>query len=194
MKWAVKERVKLRELMIPGGKFGKPDRQPIPSVECVQDKGAQSILFLMAAVRMSKSFSGLGAVAIVMTLILAILLTGCVTGKLSADPPSEATGVGGYEVQVGNSLYPKSRGASVGFERDLEPGEQIVGSVEWNEDYPVYYRWSLYVYAPDNSEVLDWSGSDLKHGFSFTAATAGTYRIELLKRDSPPDWNRWGRG
>lgn len=120
-----------------------------------------------------------------------------------AVPPSVADGVGVYEIQVGNSLYPKSRGASIGFQRYISSGEEVTGSLQWDEGDAVYYKWSLYIYAPDGSIALEWSGRDLKHGFQFTPTISGTYKLELLKRDprsrgvqltiDPPDWSKWGK-
>jgi hypothetical protein len=110
-------------------------------------------------------------------------------------------GPGVYEFEVGRSLYPKSRGASVGFQRYLNVGDEVRGSLEWNESYSILYKWSLYVYAPDGSTILSWSGSDLKHDFHFAPAAAGIYKVEILKRDfrarqarltiDPPDWDLW---
>jgi hypothetical protein len=151
---------------------------------------------------------GILMVVIVLALILALLLTGCVVGELSSVSPStteeySASGVGVYEIRVGNSLYPKSRGASIGFQRYLGNDEEITGSFEWSGGDAVYYKWSLYVYAPDGSIVLECNGKDLKHRFQFTPTLPGTYKLEILKRDprsrglrltiDPPDWERWGR-
>lgn len=107
-----------------------------------------------------------------------------------------------YEFEVGNSVYPLSRGAFKGFQRYLNSAEQVKGSLEWKEGYAIHYKWSLTVYAPDESLVLNWDGTDLEHNFSFSAATAGIYKIEILKRDpqardarlviNPPNWDRWG--
>ena len=102
--------------------------------------------------------------------------------------PSLPAGV--YEFEVDYSLYPLTRGASVEFERHLNAGEKVIGSVEWladrawaKESYRIVWDWSLYIYAPDGSTAFSWSGTDLQHAFSFTPMTAGTYKIEILKRD-----------
>jgi len=134
---------------------------------------------------------------------MTMILSSCVieNSPRAALEPSPTSGV--YQFEVGNSLYPKSRGASIGFQRYLSAGEDVRGSLEWQERYSVRYKWSLYVYAPDGSMVRSWSGQELKNNFSFIPAAAGTYRLEILKRDfearralltiEPPDWNRWGK-
>lgn len=135
--------------------------------------------------------------------LAAILTLGGCTCKNAAQvmaPVSVAPGV--YKFGVGNSLYPKSRGASIGFQRHLNSGEEVTGSLEWEGNDPIRYKWSLYIYDPDGSIALEWNGADLKHEFHFTALTSGTYKIEILKRDfpsrdaqlviDPPSWNRWG--
>lgn len=117
--------------------------------------------------------------------------------------PSLPLGV--YEFEVDYSLYPLTRGALVEFQRHLNSGQSITGLVEWladrawsKENYQIVWDWSLYIYAPDGSTAFSWSGTDLKHTFSFTPTTSGTYKIEILKRDyiarcarltiDPPDW------
>ena len=114
---------------------------------------------------------------------------------------------GVYEFEVAYSLWPATRGASVEFDRHLNAGQKVNGSVEWladrgwaEENYRIIYDWSLYVYAPDGSTALSWSGTDLQYDFSFTPATSGTYKVEILKRDylarcarltiTPPDWSK----
>lgn len=107
-----------------------------------------------------------------------------------------------YDFEVGNSLYPLNRGAFKGFQRYLNSDQQVRGYLEWEESYAIRYQWSFTVYAPDDSTVLDWSGTNLKHSFSFTAGTDGVYKIEILKRDpqaraarlaiDPPNWDKWG--
>ncbi len=137
-----------------------------------------------------------------------ITVSGCsggnppVAGASVETSSSYAQGV--YEFEVGNSVYPLSRGAFKGFQCHLNSGEQVRGYLEWEESYAIHYKWSLTVYAPDDSTVLDWSGTSLKHNFSFTPTTSGVYKIEVLKRDfharrarlaiEPADWNRWGTG
>ncbi len=115
----------------------------------------------------------------------------------------DASAPGVYDIEVGNSLYPKSRGASIGFQRYLDSGKEVTGSLEWKESYAIRYKWSLYVYDPKGDIALEWNGADLKHEFRFTALMPGTYKMEILKRDfdsrgaqliiEPPDWDRWGR-
>ena len=123
----------------------------------------------------------------------------CFQGKPALPP-------GVHESWVDYSLWPATRGASVVFERHLNTGQKVSGSVEWlpdrvwvKEGYQVVYDWSLYIYAPDGSTALSWSGTDLKHDFSFKPTASGTYKIEILKRDyrargvrltiDPPDWS-----
>lgn len=146
------------------------------------------------------------AVAVLGLSIFVITLSGCsggnppLAGGSVETQPTYAQGV--YEFEVGNSVYPLSRGAFKGFQRYLSSGEQVRASLEWKEGYAIHYKWSLTVYAPDDSSVLDWNGTDLKHNFGFVVATAGIYKIEILKRDfdarqaqliiDPPDWDRWG--
>jgi len=118
-----------------------------------------------------------------------------------------ALSLGVYEFEVDYSLYPLTRGATVEFERHLDPGQKVSGSVEWlvdrawaKENYQIVWDWSLYVYTPDGSTTFTWSGTDLQHNFSFTPTTPGTYKIEILKRDylarcarltiDPPDWSK----
>jgi len=89
------------------------------------------------------------------------VLGGC-TGKNAEvmAPVSVAPGV--YKFGVGNSLYSKSRGASIGFQRHLNGGEEVTGSLEWEGNDPIRYKWSLYVYDPKGDIALEWNGADLK--------------------------------
>lgn len=113
-------------------------------------------------------------------------------------PPTLPPGV--YEFEVDNSLYPLTRGASVEFERHLDAGEKVTGSFEWLESYAMVAGWGFTIYAPDDSIAFTDNGANLKHSFSFTPITPGTYTVELLKRDAlarcarltidPPDWSR----
>ncbi len=141
-----------------------------------------------------------GAIALA---IIFAMLAGCISEKPSVPlPTTDALAPGIYEIEVGNSLYPKSRGASIGFQRYLNSGEGVTGSLEWQGNDPVRYKWSLYVYAPDGSTTLSWSGADLQQQFCFTPTEPGTYKLEILKRDfpsrgarltvDPPDWSKWG--
>lgn len=102
--------------------------------------------------------------------------------------PSLQAGV--YEFEVDYSLYPLTPGASVTFQRHLNAGGKVTGSVEWladrawaKENYQIVWDWSLYIYAPDGSTAFTWNGTDLEHTFSFTSTTSGQYKIEILKRD-----------
>ena len=140
-----------------------------------------------------------------LAIISAVVLAGCTSERPSVAPlPAVDVSVPGtYEFEVGNSVYPLSRGAFKGFQRYLNSGEQVRSSLEWKEGYAIRYKWSLTVYAPDDRPVLNWNGTDLRYNFGFVAAMAGTYKIEIIKRDSPsrgaqftidpPDWDRWGR-
>lgn len=120
-------------------------------------------------------------------------------------PPSLPAGV--YEFELDYSFWPLTRGAWIEFERHLEAEQKVSGSVEWladrgraEESYRIVWDWSLYVYAPDGSMALSWSGTDLEHNFTFTATEPGRYKVEILKRDylarcarltiDPPDWSR----
>lgn len=102
-----------------------------------------------------------------------------------------------------------TRGATVEFERHLDTGQEVRGSVEWladrswaKENYQIVYDWSLYIYAPEGSTALSWNGTDLQHNFSFIPTVPGTYKVEILKRDylarcarltiDSPDWERSG--
>ncbi len=139
--------------------------------------------------------------ATALAVISAMVLAGCTSEKTSG-PAVDASAPGIYEIEVGNSLYPKSRGASKGFQRYLSSGEEVTGSLEWKESYAVPYKWSLYIYAPDGTLALEWNGADLKHQFHFTPTESGTYKFEILKRNfrsrgmrltiDPPDWSKWG--
>ncbi|GAI87274.1 unnamed protein product, partial [marine sediment metagenome] len=115
---------------------------------------------------------------------------------------------GVYEFEVDYSFWsPLTRGATVEFERYLNAGQKVSGLVEWladrgwaEENYQIVWDWSLYIYAPDGSTALSWSGTDLQHNFSFMATTPGIYKVEILKRDylarcarltiDPPDWSK----
>ena len=114
---------------------------------------------------------------------------------------------GAYEFEVDYSFWPMTRGATAEFESHLDAGEKVSGLVEWlaerswaKENYQIVYDWSLYIYAPDGSTALSWSGTDLEHNFSFTPTMSGRYKVEILKRDylarcarltiDPPDWSR----
>ncbi len=144
-------------------------------------------------------------VVAILSLIPDMALAGCISEKASEAPlpAADSSAPGIYEFEVGNSLYPLSRGASIGFQRYLNSGEEVTGSLEWRESYAIRYKWSLYVYAPDGSIVLEWSGADLKNRFHFTSNSPGTYKLEILKRDfqagrarltiQPVDWERWGK-
>lgn len=133
---------------------------------------------------------------------IVVALGGCTTMNPPAALAPAPTQPGVFEFEVGNSLYPMSRGASVGFQRHLTIGQEVSGSLEWKGNEPIRYKWSLYVYAPDGNTMLSWSGADFEHDFRFTPTTSGTYKFEILKRDFsaryvrltivPTDWNRWG--
>ncbi len=151
-------------------------------------------------------WSGISVAILSLFIFALITVSGCsggnppVAGASVETSPTYAQGV--YEFEVGNSVYPLSRGAFKGFQRYFNSGEQVRGSLEWKESYAIRYKWSLTVYAPDESLVLNWDGTDLEHNFSFSAATVGIYKIEILKRDpqardarlviNPPNWDRWG--
>jgi len=134
--------------------------------------------------------------------VMVVAYSGCSTLNPPAALAPGPTQPGVYEFEVGNSLYPKSRGASKGFQRYLSSGEEVMGSLEWKESYAVHYKWSLYIYAPDGTVALEWNGTDLKHQFHFIPTESGTYKLEILKRDfrsrgmrltiDPPDWCKWG--
>ncbi len=133
---------------------------------------------------------------------MVVALGGCTTMNPPAALAPAPTQLGVFEFEVGNSLYPMSRGASVGFQRYLTIGQEVSGSLEWKGNESIRYKWSLYVYAPDGDTMLSWNGADFEHDFRFTPTTSGTYKFEILKRDFsaryarltivPTDWNRWG--
>lgn len=149
---------------------------------------------------------GIAVAVLSLSVLFVITLSGCggedlsLAGTSGETSPAYTQGV--YEFEVGNSVYPLSRGAFKGFQRYLNSGEQVRGSLEWKESYDIRYKWSLTVYAPDESHVLNRDGTDLKYAFNFVAATAGIYKIEILKRDpqatgarlviNPPNWDQWG--
>lgn len=127
--------------------------------------------------------------ALLLMVAIVIVPSGCVTTSSPASPiPSKAPEPqsGSFEFEVGNSLYPKSRGASIGFQRYLSAGEEVTGTFEWKGNDSIRYKWSLYVYAPDGSTMLRWSGADLKHDFRFTPTMSGTYKIELASQKGFP--------
>lgn len=134
---------------------------------------------------------------------MVVVLGGCTTINPPATVAPAPTQPGVFEFEVGNSLYPKSRGASIGFQRYLTTGEEVTGSFEWEGNDSIRYKWSLYIYAPNGSIALEWSGADLKHQFHFTSNSPGTYKLEILKRDfqarraqlaiQPVGWERWGK-
>ncbi|MBA7616246.1 hypothetical protein ES703_23542 [subsurface metagenome] len=107
---------------------------------------------------------------------------------------------GEYEFEVGYSFWPVTRGATVEFERYLNAGQGVTGLVEWWGSSGTTYDWSVTAYKPDGDVLLTWSGTDQSHEFNFYAAQAGTYKIEILKRDYlarsarmeilPPDWTQ----
>ncbi|MFH0769123.1 MAG: hypothetical protein V1932_06120 [Chloroflexota bacterium] len=145
------------------------------------------------------------AIAILIPIVVMVVASdGCSTINLPAYLAPAPTQPGVFEFEVGNSVYPLSRGAFKGFQRYLNSGEQVRGYLEWKESYAIHYKWSLTVYAPDDSPVLNWDGTDLKYNFSFVAVVDGIYKIEIVKRDSPsrgarltidpPDWSKWGKG
>jgi hypothetical protein len=120
----------------------------------------------------------------------------CFSGK-----PALPEGV--YEFEVGYSSWPITSGASVNFERYLNAGERVTGSIEWGKDSlgevsNIVYDWTITAYDEHDDAVFTWSGTDLSHDFAFTASQSGSYRIEILKRDylsrcakitiEPADW------
>ncbi len=142
-----------------------------------------------------------GAIALA---IIVAMLAGCISEKTSVPLPTmDALEPGIYEIEVGNSLYPKSCGASIGFQRYLNSEKRLPD--RWSGRETIRYAISgVYVYAPDGSTTLSWSGADLKQQFRFTPTEPGTYKLEILKRDfpsrgarltvDPPDWSKWGEG
>jgi len=115
----------------------------------------------------------------------------CVEGPPTLPP-------GGYEFEICSSFYPMTRGASVEFERYLDASEKLRVSFEWLENYAIVSNWSFSIYAPSSDIAFDWSGTDLKHDFSFIPTAPGIHKAEILKRDclarcarltiDPPDW------
>jgi len=120
----------------------------------------------------------------------------CFSGK-----PTLPQGVYGFEVDY--SFWPATSGASVNFERYLNAGERVTGSIEWGKDSlgevsNIVYDWTITAYDEHDDAVFTWSGNDLSHDFAFIALQSGSYRIEILKRDylskcakmtiEPADW------
>jgi transglutaminase-like putative cysteine protease len=109
---------------------------------------------------------------------------------------------GTYEFEIGNSAWPTTRGAYVGFDRQLLSNELVTGSLEWpkiaGKNQIITYDWSLNTYDSLGKLVYTWSGTNSKHDFSFKTTNTGAYTIEVLKRDymprsarltiDPPDW------
>jgi len=110
---------------------------------------------------------------------------------------------GEYEFEVDYSFWPATRGATVEFERYLNAGERVSGSIEWGKDLlgelsDIVYDWTITAYDQHTNVVFSCNGTDLSHDFSFTASQSGSYRIEILKRDylsrcakmtiEPADW------
>ena len=114
--------------------------------------------------------------------------------------PTLPSGV--YELEVDYSFWPATRGASAAFEGQLGAGEVVSGSLQWLKaaggNPRMIYDWSLYIYGPEGDTVYSWSGTDLRHDFSFAPTKAGTHKLEILKRDyvarcarltmAPPGW------
>ena len=109
-------------------------------------------------------------------------------------PPGE------YSFNVGVSLWPVTRGASVEFLRYLGEGQRVTGQVQWRGTSEIVWGWSFNVYNPLHERIVSWSGTELQYGFDFTVPKAGIYRIEILKLDylsracemtiDPPDWTK----
>jgi len=109
--------------------------------------------------------------------------------------PSLPAGV--YEFQVSASLVP---GSSAQLKGSLKSGQKVTATLERIQEGDTTYAWSVNVYDILDDNVFSWSGSDLKHDFTFTAPLDGTYRIEVTKKDldlymryarltiDPPDW------
>jgi len=109
---------------------------------------------------------------------------------------------GTYEFEIGHSMWPATQGAYVEFTRQLPSNQLVTGSLEWpkvaGKDQSIVYEWSLNVYDPSGKSVYAWSGTNLRHAFSFKATNTGIYKVEILKRDymprcarlqiDPPDW------
>ena len=75
--------------------------------------------------------------------------------------------------------------ASAVFERNLNTGQQVKGSVEWlgkqgqqPPGFPIF-GWGLKVYHPDGRTAFSWFGGDLKYSFSYTAQASGVYKVEV---------------
>ena len=118
----------------------------------------------------------------------------CFDGK-----PALPSGV--YETEVGYSLGPLLGGTWVEYERSLNAGQSVTGSVEWYGDSGITYDWYLSVYNQASALIVEWSGTDQHHDFSFTASSAGTYTIRITKMDilprvvtlevNPTDWYQY---
>ena len=113
---------------------------------------------------------------------------------------------GTYEVEVGYSSWPIAS-ATVVWERQLSSGEEVHATVEWLGNQAITYSWRFRIWgpaegaAPTSNVAYSWSGKDLTKSFSFTPASEGIYRIEILKRAyaaravrltvDPTNWDRW---
>ncbi len=93
-------------------------------------------------------------------------------------------------ILCGQSLYPWQRGASVIYRRNCQAGERLEVSIQWlvatmrDESLAdIITPWSLNIYDEDGALVASWSGTDWQHAIDFTASAAGTYYLEVLKRD-----------
>lgn len=75
--------------------------------------------------------------------------------------------------------------ASAVFERNLNTGQQVKGSVEWlgkqgqqPPGFPIF-GWGLKVYDPNERIAFSWFGGDLEYSFSYTAQTSGVHKVEV---------------
>jgi uncharacterized protein YkwD len=100
---------------------------------------------------------------------------------------------GVYEVQLGASYFPSEAGTGTNFVRRLKAGQKLTAKVNWLPDtYAspynslILYPWSFNVYDSGGRQVFTWTGTALEGSVSFTAASAGDYRMEILKRDDSP--------
>jgi predicted transglutaminase-like cysteine proteinase len=113
-------------------------------------------------------------------------------------PPALASGA--YELNLWHSFWPLFPCAAAKLERQIQVGDKVEGTVMWLGSDRIIADWTLNISGPQGDLVFTWSGGDIRHSFSFLAASSGTYRLEIVKRDysprnvrlivDPPGWKR----
>jgi predicted transglutaminase-like cysteine proteinase len=113
---------------------------------------------------------------------------------------------GSYPFELGFSSYPLSPAsintpagilstgaAAQSWYRDLKAGQGMTATIDWLPDsvYSTYnslpvYPWTVSIYDRDGNKIFTQDSTDVKKTVEFTPAFAGTYEIEVLKRDNLP--------